>query len=91
MMILRTGGGIQSCIPGIFSNPKRWQENIRVGNGPKKQTKHVIRIADSYSIAKTVKNVVSASRKGDIVTHVDQDTMQLKVRVDIGNATAVRH
>ena len=86
-----TSDQIQPCDLGIFSNQKRWQGNIRVDDGLNKQTKQVIRIVDSYRMATTAKNVVSAFRKGGIVTYVDRDKMQLKVRVDVGKATAVRH
>lgn len=89
--LLTTSDQIQPCDLGIFSNQKRWQRNIRVDDGLNKQTKQVIRIVDSYRMATTAKNVVSAFRKGGIVTYVDRDKMQLKVRVDIGKATAVRH
>ena len=51
----------------------------------------MIRIVDSYRMATTAKNVVSAYRKSGIVAYVDRATMQLKVRVDTANATAVRH
>ena len=86
-----TSDQIQPCDLGIFSNQKRWQGNIRVDDELNKQTRQVIRIVDSYRMATTAKNVVSAFRKSGIVTYVDRATMQLKVRVDIANATAVRH
>lgn len=56
-----------------------------------KQTKQVMKIIDSYRMATTPKNIVSAFRKSGIVTFVDRSKMELRARVDIACATSVRH
>ena len=86
-----TSDQIQPLDLGIFSNQKRWQSNIRVDASLNKQTKQVMKIIDSYRMATTPKNIVSAFRKSGIVTFVDRSKMELRARVDIACATSVRH
>ena len=81
---------VQPLDLGIFSNQKRWQNNISVEAQLNRQTKQVIKIVDSYRMATTFKNVVSSFRRAGIVTWLDETTLTLMVRVDKSYATAVR-
>ena len=75
---------------GIFANQKRWQGNITVDADLNRQTKQVIKICDSYRMATTHKNVVSAFRRAGFPTQWNDTTLTLMVDVDIRYATALR-
>ena len=81
---------VQRLDLALFGNQKRWQSNITVEPGLNRQTKQVIKICDSFRMATTHKNVVSAFRRGGIVTWWDDTTLTLMVRVDRSYATALR-
>lgn len=85
-----TSDQLQPLDLGIFANQKRWQTNITVDADLNRQTKQVIKMCDSYRMATTHKNIVSAFRKAGFVTRWDDTTDTLMVDVDIRYATAVR-
>ena len=85
-----TSDQLQPLDLGIFANQKRWQSNVSVDQELNRQTKQIIKICDSYRMATTPKNVVSAFRKGGLVTWLDEESLTLMVRVDPSFATAVR-
>ena len=85
-----TSDQLQPLDLGIFADQKRWQSNVSVDQELNRQTKQIIKICDSYRMATTPKNVVSAFRKGGLVTWLDEESLTLMVRVDRSFATAVR-
>ena len=85
-----TSDQLQPLDLGVFANQKRWQTNITVDADLNRQTKQVIKICDSYRMATTPKNVVSAFRRAGFTTHWDDTTATLMVDVDIRCATALR-
>lgn len=85
-----TSDQLQPCDLGIFGNQKRWQSRVTVAANWSRQTKQLIRVLDSFRLATTPKNVVSAFRKSGIVTFLDQRNLTLMARVDRRAASAVR-
>lgn len=85
-----TSDQLQPLDLGIFANQKRWQGNITVDADLNRQTKQVIKICDSYRMATTHKNVVSAFRRAGFPTQWNDTTLTLMVDVDIRYATALR-
>ena len=85
-----TSDQLQPCDLGIFANQKHWQSRVHVAANWSRQTKQLVRMIDSFRLATTPKNIVSAFRKSGIVTFLDQTNLTLMVRVDRLAATAVR-